>query len=260
MAPFLTVLTALLSATSSSPEWRISYDNGFCTANRDAATRYDGSEVISISQDIIFGTVRATISSRASGPDGQPKGQPTFDTGTGPTPFSRSYYSSKRMPDGQFLVEVILSRETSGAATIADLGLRTKNGQKKVSNDGLATAQLLLNTCREQHLNALGVNPAEVDPTLTPAVVSPVQSTWFDANDLPKTRVKSRVYEPFVIWRVDSDGRASRCQFVTSSGQPELDDAICRSFMQRVRYVKSAVDKAGRPAVSWQGRRIKIRY
>jgi protein TonB len=49
-----------------------------------------------------------------------------------------------------------------------------------------------------------------------------------------------------VVFRVETNGRASRCRVVGSSGIPELDSLTCRLIEQRFRF-RPGTDSFGRP-------------
>jgi periplasmic protein TonB len=47
-------------------------------------------------------------------------------------------------------------------------------------------------------------------------------------------------------FRVEANGRVSRCSVTQSSGVPELDALTCRLIIQRFRY-RPSTDRFGRP-------------
>ena len=52
-----------------------------------------------------------------------------------------------------------------------------------------------------------------------------------------------------MIYTVETDGRATRCQITRSSGSAELDETTCRLIEQRFRFDPSR-DRYGRPVRS----------
>ena len=188
------------------------------------------------------------------------KGQPTYETDAGRITVPKTSFTTQKLRDNRVQIDVTMSDSWAQSASFEGLGLNTSDGVKRVSPDGLARAKQILDICRQEYLQKLGIDPAEVEYSFTRAKPSPNPSVWFDYNDLPRSNGTPAPYRPFVIWRVGADARTSRCQLVTSSGKPELDAAICSSFMKRVRYDKPAFDQQGNAIASWQGRRIVIEY
>lgn len=261
MLPLIALASiAASSAQIGSNSWDLTYRDGFCTVVRSGPLPADGAAITSISWDIVFNYFKVRIAAPASGVDWKAKGALTYETADGLLPVPAAHVSSRRLPGERYRIDVTLSREWAKSVSFAGLGLNTADGRKAVSPDGLTDAQNMLDTCRQQHLPEFDIDPAEVDYTLTRATPSPTPSTWFDASDLPRSQGKRALYTPFVIWRVDVDARPSHCQLVTGSGRPDLDKAICSSFMKRVRYLKPAIDRDGNPVASWDGRRIQINY
>jgi protein TonB len=52
-----------------------------------------------------------------------------------------------------------------------------------------------------------------------------------------------------VIYTVETDGRATRCEITASSGSPELDETTCRLIERRFRF-RPSLDGHGRPVRS----------
>jgi hypothetical protein len=254
---------ALVTATPPETHvenWDAAYHDGHCIVQRNGSVSADEVEVTSISWDIVFNYFKVTISAPVSGVGWKTMGEPTYEVASEPMRVPKPSFTSRKLSGKRYDVEVRLSRDWAKSVSFSGLGLKTADGRRVVSPDGLTDGQNLLNACRSQYLQQLDIDPAEVGYSFTRAIPSPNPKIWFDEADLPRSRSDRALYRPFVIWRVDTNGQPSRCKLVSSSGKVELDVAICSSFMKRVRYSKPAIDANGNPIASWDGRRIAIIY
>jgi hypothetical protein len=95
---------------------------------------------------------------------------------------------------------------------------------------------------------------------MTQAVGAP--GFWITDSDMAALRgqIKPGVYRGDMIWRVELDGTVRNCRFLTSTGNTMLDDRICRSIIERGRYLKPAVNSRGENVVSWTSRQMVIGF
>lgn len=248
----------LMSASGMTADgWRLTRDGGYCGATREISAAADTVDAVAIAQDVIFNTVKVELSTPEKGPGWQTKGVPTYETAKGPVELSDRFFTVKQAPHDRYQINLMLSSSWSGSALVSDLGVKTNHGREKISQEGLDAGVQLVAECRLAYLKDLGIDPAEVDPTLTPAKAA--DGVWFSDADVAKLHLNSGLYRPFLIWRIAADGQTSRCLIVASSGAPALDDMICPLFLKRARYLKPAFTQDGRPSASWQGRRIQFR-
>lgn len=110
----------------------------------------------------------------------------------------------------------------------------------QLSTTRLRAALDALTTCRNDILQAAGVDPAAVRQLGSPALRSAL-TTW---ENYPEEAWKRHIGgEAVVAFTVDAQGQAQGCRIVASAGNQSLDKASCRVFARK-RFVP-AQDETG---------------
>ena len=257
----IALVSAATTTASAQPSgWKAYYNDGNCIVANTLPPSGDAIEIKTISWDIVYNYFKITIAAPGSTANFKVEAEPIYETVDGLVAVPKASFVSEKRPNNRLLVEVTMSDSWAKTVSFAGLGLKTSEGDKRVSTDGLVEAKKILDFCRQQYLQKLGIDPAEVEYSFTRAKSSAKPGVWFSDDDLPKLKGKRTAFRPFMIWRIGADARTSRCQLVTSSGDPELDAVLCPTFMKRMRYDAPAFDQQGNAIASWQGRRIVINY
>lgn len=80
---------------------------------------------------------------------------------------------------------------------------------------------------------------------------------WLMTDDYPTEALANGHQGAVMIaWDVTLDGHAANCRILSSSGHPELDRAACAAIEKRARYSSPALDKDGKPMLSYETRRV----
>ncbi|WP_145960966.1 energy transducer TonB [Sphingosinithalassobacter portus] len=77
-----------------------------------------------------------------------------------------------------------------------------------------------------------------------------LKSGWLNSQDYPRAAVRRHAQGVLVLgFTVDTDGRATDCQTLQSTGDALLDDQGCRIWTSRMRY-EPARDAADEPVAA----------
>jgi TonB family protein len=155
---------------------------------------------------------------------------------------------------------VILNTEQDLLDLLTDEGSLTLSAPKEpalsVSTRHLSRLKPVIEDCKRKVALHWGVEAAELDRLSVPAKPAAEPGRWITINDYPIDALRSgQSGASTLIWAVGTDGRVSDCKTVASSGVEALDRAGCRAITQRGRYTP-ALDKAGKPMISHQMRRV----
>ena len=103
-----------------------------------------------------------------------------------------------------------------------------------------------LKACNDDLAKRWGIDPHEADAIAQPA--RPADSVeWVVQDDYPSSsRVKKEKGTSTIVWMIGTDGKASDCRTVATSGSPALDEAACGAILKRARY-HPAIGKDGQP-------------
>lgn len=110
--------------------------------------------------------------------------------------------------------------------------------------------------CNDATLKRWGLDPAEREHIAVPPQSKHGEEAWIGPNDYPPSALQAGAQGTTVIlWAIGTDGRASDCRTVVTSGDGDMDKAACHAILQRGRYTP-ALDAAGKPMISHRTRKV----
>lgn len=149
--------------------------------------------------------------------------------------------------------------ERDGLMEIADgRPLRINYGKRStivIHPVNMTGAVKMLGTCEVALAKHWGLDPSIVERIATPA--KGASSFWVTYNDYPQSALaKGHQGSVVIVWDIDLSGHVSNCRVLSSSGYNDLDQAACDAIERRARYTSPALDKDGKPMISYQVRRV----
>lgn len=244
-----------------SSKWVVRYEEGNCSLSRDFGTAPDRLVTLALQPTTLGDTVvivaiapksRAARPAKSDGPrlTALPAGTdiPIQYERHGPIGRDRT---AAFMTINRADMPMLMAAPTVSVATNDLAVLITPTA-------GIA-AMAALKTCEAKLLIEWGIDPAAVAAVATPPRGAPDIGEWVRVVDYPTAALRRRSQGASVIlWRVGSDGKVGGCRTVKSAGDAELDAAACAAISKRARYAP-ALDKEGRPIVSWVARTVTWR-
>ena len=130
----------------------------------------------------------------------------------------------------------------------------------------MQAALTALSACEKNLLRSWGIPPdavfAMMYPSNTGATLPTDSSTahrWVTDLDYPVSALaKGAGGTTIARWTIGIDGRVHDCTVVKSAGDTALDKAACTAITSRGRY-RPALDKDGKPVISWAIRKVRWR-
>ncbi len=167
----------------------------------------------------------------------------------------KSWFS--RSANGRAVIAVTEENILNDLSDASVLTLSTKHhGAYSVAITDITKLKPVVEDCKRTVAKHWGVDPAELTDLGTRAT-SEDPARFISYTDYPDEAVrKGQTGVTTILWTVGLDGRASDCRVIVSSGVPALDRAACNAVVKRARYASPALDKAGKPMLSHNMRRV----
>ncbi len=169
------------------------------------------------------------------------------------------YYDEGPIPiDGKHLIQIDVERskiETLHAAKLLQLRAEKRNWTFKLGN--VAGAMKALKDCESDLLVRWGMDPAVLASIDMPALHPFGLVSIFRTSDYPSGALSRREQGTAAVrfW-IGTNGKASDCRIVETSGSATLDQQTCDVITRRARYMPARV-KSGEPVASIGFQRIR---
>lgn len=159
--------------------------------------------------------------------------------------------------DKAVLTFYISRAEFEGLVDAPTFTVRPKNGP--VVSVTLAMSKALLpalKKCEVDLMEQFGYDPAKVAAVVTRAE-GERPAEWINQDDYPASSLSKHEQGAVVIaWTIAANARVTDCKVIESSGSNDLDKAACGAILRRGRYLRPALDAAGKPVESYATRRV----
>lgn len=134
----------------------------------------------------------------------------------------------------------------------------TPKGSDTVSLNakGLRSGLAALKTCHDDLLASWGIDLAHMAKLKEQA--KPIGEEYYWASfpkDLPQKLQKMEMQWPSYLLNIGADGKPTKCSILSSSGNKEVDDAVCPLVMERAKFTP-AIAADGTPTHSFYMVRI----
>jgi TonB family protein len=224
-------------------QWVVEYSDNMCVLQRDYGTA-GKPLVLSFRPSLLSDHLNLYVFDARTGQSGD---SVSVRIGFGPKQKSTGSYMETFDPkdsDFRYNGAGILRSELERAAISGVMSLRSV-GRINVAFQvpKLSTALIVLDDCAADLLEAWGLKradqkliakPARILDSLNGAFLFPQKAFKNNSHGINSARV----------W-VDTKGRASDCAIVEASGDPLLDDAICKGLLKS--HFGPAKDQSGKP-------------
>ncbi|WP_242116102.1 energy transducer TonB [Sphingomonas lacusdianchii] len=159
--------------------------------------------------------------------------------------------------DRAVLTFYISRAEFEGLVDAPTFTVRPKNGP--VISVALAMTKALLpalKKCEVDLMQRFGYDPEKVAAVVTRAE-GERPGEWINQDDYPASSLSKGEQGVVVIaWTIAANARVTDCKVIQSSGSNDLDKAACDAILRRGRYLRPALDAAGKPVESYSTRRV----
>jgi hypothetical protein len=164
-------------------------------------------------------------------------------------------YKAWRSPSQNGRVVIINAKQALLDQVSEDGWLSVEAGNKLMALQMKQFAKLrpVLADCKRKVAQHWGVDVAALERLAAPADPIGDPARWVSYFDFPSGASSGQVT---MLFQVGLDGRASECRVIETTGEKSLEVASCRAMVQRARF-RPALDRDGKPMVSWEIRRIR---
>ena len=238
----------------STGRWTVEYADAMCVLSHDFGA---GEKQVTLGfRPWPMGSSTELVLVTREKPDAPTYGDAVVTFGPGGQPIKGSYASWRNPKLDKGVTTLTIDQQaTAGLADVRTVTVKV--GGKRpvtVAPVGMPKALAALKQCNDDLLSHWGVDPAEADRVATPAQGNPVN--WITNDDYPAEALRGEQEgTSAILWTIGTDGKASKCTVVGTSGFPLLDQAACSAVTRRARYAP-ALDKEGKPTVSHSSRRV----
>lgn len=128
-----------------------------------------------------------------------------------------------------------------------EIAITVEGRRYRLHLNSMPAAFAAVDACKTDLMKSWGLDPKRVTDVAVQAEPIGSPASWVSPNDYPKEALRNReTGRVKVRFDIDSAGKITRCQVVTSSGSQSLDETTCERAGSRARF-RPARDAAGKP-------------
>ena len=145
-----------------------------------------------------------------------------------------------------------------GLASASRITLTIGSRRIALAPTGMPRAVQVLASCQRLLQKQLGIDPTRIDAGHEPAPRGHAAS-WFSTTDYPSSALAGGAQGVSrLLLTISPAGHVDTCVTFGSSGNAAMDQAACRAFQQRGRYLP-ATDSKGEPITGWVQQSVRWR-
>jgi TonB family protein len=256
----LLAVPIFLAAAAAQPltpsgQWIAEYADNMCVLQRDFGTGDDKVTLAIRPFPLSERTEIALVTDNRWG-SGLRRGQVKVDFQSDQSPLTTKYMSVALPKAGKRVATFELDEKELERLATAKTVQFSPGTERSVALAlrGVKAALKASDACEDDLMKTWGIDPEFRARIGTEAKGSP--QYWITDADYPLEALKKgNIGVTAMLWAIGVDGRAHDCRIVQSSRSPVLDATACNAILKRAKY-SPALDKDGKPMITWSTRRV----